>query len=259
MKAATRNNGWVGTASSAFTLVELLVVVAMLGLLMLLVFPLVHQAVEAGRSAACAANLRQIQAAYLMYLADHDGQTFPYFEDVPEGRLWYWGLEAGWPSSGEEGERPLDTSRARLAPYYGTESNVRSCPSLKYGGSHFKQKFEIPSMGYGINIRLLANAPGAVRNWRQITRPADLLVWADAAQINTWQPPASPSRPMLEEWYYVSAFSPPKFHFRHGGHMNAAFGDGSVRQLAPGQVDPRCDGRVGFLKAVDAERWLEPN
>src|SRR2546425_9551782 len=26
---------------------------------------------------------------------------------------------------------------------------------------------------------------------------------ADAAQVNTWQAPASPSNPMLEEWYYV--------------------------------------------------------
>ncbi|MDZ4197853.1 MAG: hypothetical protein U1E27_01055, partial [Kiritimatiellia bacterium] len=152
----------------------------------------------------------------------------------------------------------LDPGQARLAPYLETMAGVRTCPSIPYRSPYFKQKFAIKSMGYGINLRLLAGMPNAIRNWSEVAKPSGFLTWADCIQINTWQAPASASNPMLEEWYYVSPDSPPKFHFRHGGHLNAAFGDGSVHRLGPGRLDPRCDGRVGYLDADLAARILNP-
>jgi prepilin-type N-terminal cleavage/methylation domain-containing protein/prepilin-type processing-associated H-X9-DG protein len=238
--------------SAAFSLIELLVVLGILGILATLVLPAAQNARDAGRRAACSSNLRQLQAAYLLYLRDHRGTTFPYYEDLPEGRLWYWGLEAGGPQMGSEGSRPLDVRRARLAPYLGDQALVRTCPAIPYRAPYFKQKFVIPSTGYGINLRLLAGSPNAIRNWFEVSRPGAFLTWADCIQINTWQAPASSSNPMLEEWYYVSASSPPKFHFRHGGKVNAVFGDGSVHLLEPGRLDPRCDGKVGDLNIKDA-------
>jgi prepilin-type N-terminal cleavage/methylation domain-containing protein/prepilin-type processing-associated H-X9-DG protein len=60
----------------AFTLLELLVVVAVIGLLVALLLPAVHRAREKARDAQCRSNLRQICAATLAYAADHDGR-FP--------------------------------------------------------------------------------------------------------------------------------------------------------------------------------------
>lgn len=241
-----------------FSLIELMVVVGILGLLAAMIFPAMNGAKEAGRRAACSSNLRQLQTAYFSYLRDHRGRTFPYFEDLPEGRLWYWGLEAGGPMSGAEGARSLDVRRAYLAPYLGHEAAVRTCPSVPYKAPYFKQKFVIPSTGYGINLRLLAGSPNCIRNWSEVARPASFLVWADCMQINTFQPPASSSNPLLEEWYYVSPGSPPKFHFRHSGKLNAVFGDGSVQLLEAGRLDPRCDGKVGYLRAEDTH-YLVPS
>ncbi len=58
---------------SAFTLVELLVVVVIIGLLIALLLPAVNRAREAARSAACKNNLRQLGLAFHIF-ADRDPQ-----------------------------------------------------------------------------------------------------------------------------------------------------------------------------------------
>ena len=37
----------------------------------------------------------------------------------------------------------------------------------------------------------------------QIRQPAGTALFADAAQVNDFQDPATPANPMLEEWYYL--------------------------------------------------------
>lgn len=59
-----------------YTLVELLVVLAILGILWGVVLPVIAKAKERARVTACASNLRQIWAALEMYRDDHDGR-FP--------------------------------------------------------------------------------------------------------------------------------------------------------------------------------------
>ncbi|MBQ6157699.1 MAG: DUF1559 domain-containing protein [Thermoguttaceae bacterium] len=58
---------------SAFTLVELLVVISIVTILLGLMIPAVQAAREAGRRAKCAANLRQSALAVQMYHNTHDG------------------------------------------------------------------------------------------------------------------------------------------------------------------------------------------
>lgn len=252
MSRNSRPDRWGG-----FTLIELLVVVAIIGIFSALLVPVAARALAAGRRGACCSNLRQMQMAYQLYLDDHNGRFFRYREDRPDGRtLWYWGLG----DSGAEGMRTLDKSQAKLAPYFAQVGGVEICPALPYGAAYFKQKFEIASYGYGINSYLLADFPSCmiagVANAAGIARPCDTITWADAIQINTWQAPASPERPMLEEWYYLDAKAPPKFHFRHGRHANAVFADGSVRSFAPARLDPRCDGLSGYIEPANEDYYL---
>jgi prepilin-type processing-associated H-X9-DG protein/prepilin-type N-terminal cleavage/methylation domain-containing protein len=58
----------------AFTLVEMLVVLCILGLLSSLGFSLVRRSLESGRRMQCLGNVRQIGMATQMYVADHEGR-----------------------------------------------------------------------------------------------------------------------------------------------------------------------------------------
>ena len=55
-----------------FTLVELLVVVAIIGVLAGMLFPVFARARESARKTQCLANVKNIALAFLLYLADYD-------------------------------------------------------------------------------------------------------------------------------------------------------------------------------------------
>ena len=92
----------------------------------------------------------------------------------------------------------------------------------------------------------------------QIARPADTALFADAAQVNTFQAPASPANPMFEEWYnltlqtnYASFNNQPNGHFRHSQMGNVAFADGhlGLEMAAPGSFDKRLPSQfIGQLR-----------
>ena len=64
LPARTRRHG--------FTLLELLVVLAVVGILFTLVVPYAWKSVEAGRAVSCTSQLRQIGTGLNSYLADHE-------------------------------------------------------------------------------------------------------------------------------------------------------------------------------------------
>jgi prepilin-type N-terminal cleavage/methylation domain-containing protein len=66
----------------AFTLIELLIVVAMIGLLMAILVPSLAAARGSAKRAACASNLRQIGVGLRAYL-DLSNERFPYASDMP--------------------------------------------------------------------------------------------------------------------------------------------------------------------------------
>lgn len=248
--------------SGGFTLIELLVTVAIIGVLIALMVPAVSKGRALGSRTVCQSNLRTLQMAFQSYLDDHDGRWFPWREETPEGVLWYFGLEPKGGSTAE-GQRTLDKSRARLAQYLGptgASGGVELCPSLPIRAPYFKRKFQYASYGYGINGYMLDGLQGAkamgVLRMSQVQSPSETITWADAIQINTFQAPASPKNPMLEEWYFLDGQPLPKFHFRHARTLSAAFADQSVQVMRPRSLDARCDGMAGYLGAPRDEFWL---
>ncbi len=80
----------------AFTLTELLVVMAVLAILAGLIMPALMSAMEAARRTKCASRLHQVGIGFLLYLND-SGQVYPWAEDPVSTDPYYWlWMGRGW-------------------------------------------------------------------------------------------------------------------------------------------------------------------
>ena len=234
----------------AFSLVELLVVIAVIAIVAALLLPALSQSKAATRRIACVNNLRQLGLAAQMYWADHEEDSFRYISGVTNGGTIYW---FGWIEPwipGNEGRRAFDARMGALFPYL-QGRGVEICSALNYNSSLFKLKATGASYGYGYNVFLSAPMNLPPINMAKVIRPSDIVLLADAAQVNDFQEPASPDNPLLEEFYYVND-SEPTAHFRHQRTANAVFCDGHVEQekAVSGSIDSRLPSqRVGRLRA----------
>ena len=229
-----------------FTLIELLVVIGIIGMLAALLLPALSRARAQSKRISCISNLRQLGFAVQMYLSENGGRYFDYYRDLPDGgRLWYFGLEPNFGVVREEGERELDVGKSPLWEYYGTVGGIELCPSFDYQLGIYKLKFTGASFGYGFNLCLFG------KNESRVGDPSGPVMFADCAQVNTFQAPASVENPLIEEFYYVSPYEK-LVHFRHYGLANVLFADGHVESLPAyaGSYDERLPAaRIGMLNA----------
>ena len=96
----------------AFTLVELLVVMAILGILFVLSAAAVPRALMAGQRAACTSNMRQIGQATLLYAADHRGRLPPTRHSAAADEAWIFLLSPYLGNVDEVRISPADPQRA---------------------------------------------------------------------------------------------------------------------------------------------------
>lgn len=125
-------------SSPAFTLLELLVVVAIVGILTALLLPAVNLAKVRVQRAACLSNLRQLGLASFNYVSDNNGDlvvNLPLLDaQQPNPEDWFLGY-AGYPHDPMYGPAPqyactnLELARAsKLFPYHKSVELTR-CPA----------------------------------------------------------------------------------------------------------------------------------
>lgn len=117
---------------NAFTLTEIIVVLATIGILSALAFPVFSRVRENGRSTQCKSHLKQIGLALQMYEADADRMPVAWNGDefnVPVGEVLPYGTGVGWTE--------------RVFPYL-KEKKLYSCPSdATFGDSGIETSFAL--------------------------------------------------------------------------------------------------------------------
>lgn len=237
----------------AFTLVELLVTLGIIGVLVSLVTVVSHKAMTAASLASSANNIRQLAAGAAAYLGEHNNQYWRYREGVftdeqmsalgvtERGVRWWFGFEAISSVKAAEGQREFDPSKGPLGEY--VPAGMVPDPSFTLAGNPMKPKYRFGYIGVGYNVHLAAGEAPVAQGWSgaakprsQLTldRPGRIVVFATSAQVNTFQSPASAENPMIEEFYGFddgSTGNQPSIHFRHHGKAMVAFADGSADWL----------------------------
>jgi len=223
----------------AFTLVELLVVIGIVALLTAILLPALSGARAASQRAACAANLRQIVSAALLYCEDNAGYWPPAHYHFLTKNL------HRWHGTRPDRNSPFDFATSPLAPVLRTAA-ISRCPSFAPLPAAGVYAFEASAGGYGYNAMYLGSSIGEPSLWSKAMGPAQWerevcnvpakrtmirnaaskIAFADAAMAVTGG--------VLIEYSFVepplTQYGPasPSMHFRHRGLANIAWADGHV-------------------------------
>lgn len=201
---------------TAFTLTELLVVIALIAILLALIFPIVGKLMRAGKDVACTNNLKQLGAGYHAYAADNGGSVLT------------------------DGGAPHEWTRV-IQPYVGQTPftsvllEVFTCPVAPvkkeadklwwkpdYGanvhGAVFGRVNEDASLG-------LSLAATAAPKMAAQERPAEVIVFLD--WIPNWR--------FARTFEFAQANDPARDKervYRHSGRVNAVFMDGHIDTIS---------------------------
>ena len=213
----------------AFSLVELLVVVAILAILTTIAVPVSSRAVESAHAARSAQNLRQLVIANFSYATDNG--TYAPADDRWNNKRWH----------GERmpGSNSFDPTKGYLSPYLGGSGAVKMCPllkaSLKGGDS-----FEDGTGGYGYNAAYVGGRPGGAYDrasgMRIAARPIEVasretVMFASTGYSNSGQLQEYPycEPPFWDFGEGVTEWRPsPTVHFRYRDQAIVAWADGRV-------------------------------
>ncbi len=215
---------------SGFTLVELLIVLAILSLLMALLYPVFAHARQKARQTTCASNLRQIGLAAMQYSGDNDGLMFHTRNHADDS-----GLVTEWSFCWNPLAAPgitVDAACGPLAPFL-KNANVWYCPSSS--GVKAADYFNPVPPPYGLNFafRLLEHDQGRPVSLAQVQTPAETILAADSAGYSSFYP----GSPFWSEYVYLPSDHTPTVHRRHSGMANVLWLDGHVSARRPVSPD----------------------
>lgn len=258
-----------------FTLVELLVVIALIAILAGLLLPALSKAKAKAQSIACVNNISQISKATMMYADDHEGRIMPLWRQLGSPGFSDWVYDdTTFVVQNAGGFFWQDALRVNG---YAKAGRLFDCPALKIpaaipvGGSFSFRN----TLGIGMNYPEFARiiiagqpAPPLIRE-SMVSHPSAAIVFADAGVVTAatrnlgadeWRP-AQPKDPAsnLESGGGVSYFRSPSDSGgfaaadsrslpRHAARCNFGFFDGHTATMR--------NSKAGYTLARTAEAAL---
>lgn len=240
----------------AFTLIEVLVVVAIIGLLLAILLPALTSVRERARRVICQSNLAQLHKGNLFYLQTYRG-IFPphrcHDEDGTEVDQGY--PEAFW----------FDL----LYPYMKTQE-IYHCPTLKNDtqddGVLWMWEYNWKAIGYGYNAFFLGHYSSddgpldwvylPAKNWwpeDRVKNPSDLILFADS------NPKPDGKWGLTLWWPFINLANEGINGSRHGGGGNIVFFDGHCEYRPIDTINPEEDNTDQFIRFWDPLQRRKPD
>jgi len=202
MKPNSRNQ------SSAFTLIELLTVVAIIAVLAAILIPAVGKVRDSAQQADCVSNLRQLTTLYLLQTQENKGKLLSASDGVADGKYWQFYLQEFMDADSE----------ARQMDGFHCKACLAANPELDDGR-------DILRSTYGLNNFIGRGGvnPGDTSTWGinfliQAPEPSKTVLFADPAMES--------SRNTMVGIGYEANLFPVAYH--PGDKVNMSFLDGHV-------------------------------
>jgi prepilin-type N-terminal cleavage/methylation domain-containing protein/prepilin-type processing-associated H-X9-DG protein len=221
-----------------FTLVELLVVMAIIAMLLSILMPVLGNARELAKRLKCGTNLHQLMLAWFMYADDHDGIVMPGkdYNKFPDSdvdtQFWTgrWRDDDSKPQGGS-----LFPEEGYLYPY-APNGKLNACPT-------FRKQMTLSDhgqLGYGYNFRYLSaqddwqTGSVYITHWTKlarITRASRVVAFADCGRNKKNSGLGFPRE--MTPFLTPPRAQYPSFQGRHDGTGNVAWVDGHISVEKP--------------------------
>ena len=206
----------------AFTLIEVLVVVAIIAILAALLLPALSSAKAKGKQVACANHLKQLAIGFKMYAADNEGRLV---DNTPENRStndWI----VGNMKLDLDATNQAQIRMGELFPY-ANQPPIYHCP-MDLSESRGRSRVRSYSMNGWMGSRYMESAP-QVKGFRTFVRESEL---AAARPAGLWVMLDEHEVSIDDGWFLVTMDdSRPFASFpatRHQHGYGLSFGDGHV-------------------------------
>ena len=188
--------------SKIFTIVELLIVLAIIAVLAAMLLPALNKASERAKSIGCTNNLKQIGNAVSFYTIDYDGYLISCA--LPETGWWIYSLKR---QLNYNSDADILTKGVTQCPSRTKEDAIWG--SLGYGWNYdyFGYRYNSPGVGYGTKIH-------------RVPDPQTILI-ADSKDVGDTQVLIYPASPLMEN----------RIAARHLNGGNYLFIDGHVEYI----------------------------